>query len=207
MTATTSTTIKLDYGVPEIVAFKFLTGKNVEGKYGAQVLFTCDDDRRIYLEPEDGSDVERAIGTMGIQRGDPVTLTKIKHPRGGGHSIRVERAAAETRPDERFEAQLKGSIELARRRRAEGGPASSPPAITTTEAPATVTSQAHSNGNAKQPLSPVSAKFMSAYKEAIDTLVEAKVYAQRQGLAIEIRCEDVRCLAATLIIQQNGCAR
>jgi hypothetical protein len=55
-----------------------------------------------------------------------------------------------------------------------------------------------------QPLMPVTGKFMAAYKAAIDTLVEAKVYAQRQGLAIDIRCEDVRCLAATIMIDAKG---
>jgi hypothetical protein len=53
-------------------------------------------------------------------------------------------------------------------------------------------------------MSPASMKFMSAYKAAIDILLESRGYAQRQGLALEIKCEDVRCLAATLIIQNGG---
>jgi hypothetical protein len=58
---------------------------------------------------------------------------------------------------------------------------------------------------APPPITPQSQRFMAAYKDAIDVLLEARAYAQRQGLALEIRCEDVRCLAATVMIDAKGC--
>jgi hypothetical protein len=58
----------------------------------------------------------------------------------------------------------------------------------------------HSNG----PTNPAGAKFMGAYKAAIDVLIEAQVYAKRQGLLMEVHCEDVRCLAAVMMIQAGG---
>lgn len=48
------------------------------------------------------------------------------------------------------------------------------------------------------------ARFVAAYKSAVDVLLEAKTYAQGRGLALEIRCDDVRCLAATMMIHAEG---
>ncbi|HEY6343440.1 MAG TPA: hypothetical protein VIY49_18240 [Bryobacteraceae bacterium] len=59
-----------------------------------------------------------------------------------------------------------------------------------------------------EPIAPVAARYMAAYQIAVDMLLEARTYAQRKGLPLEIRCEDVRCLAATLMIDaQRGDAR
>jgi hypothetical protein len=56
---------------------------------------------------------------------------------------------------------------------------------------------------AAKEFSTVSLRFMAAYKDATDILIEEKAYAQSRGLALEIRCEDVRCLAATIMIDQQ----
>lgn len=53
------------------------------------------------------------------------------------------------------------------------------------------------------PPATTSGRLLSAYMVAIDTLIESRAYAQRKGLAIEIHCEDVRCLAATIMIEQS----
>jgi hypothetical protein len=46
---------------------------------------------------------------------------------------------------------------------------------------------------------------MVAYKEATDILLEERAYAQRLGLALDIRCEDIRCLVALIMIDaQKG---
>lgn len=90
-----SAEIKLEYGVAQTFALKFITGKNCgEAKFppfGPRVLFTALDDRRLWLGGEDASDFEHALVDLGIQPADFIRVTKIKHPRGGGHSIRVER--------------------------------------------------------------------------------------------------------------------
>ena len=53
--------LKLTYGKPETIAFKFDSGKNVEGRFGPQVSFTAVDesgrDQILYLNPEPASDV------------------------------------------------------------------------------------------------------------------------------------------------------
>jgi hypothetical protein len=55
-------------------------------------------------------------------------------------------------------------------------------------------------------VTPIGAKLLSAYMVAVDTLIEMRVYAQRKGLEVAISCEDIRCLAATIVIdaKQGG---
>jgi hypothetical protein len=202
-----SADIKLEYGVPQTFALKFKEGKSVESRFpGGRVMFTAIDDRKLFLDDEDANDLERAMYGLSIGVADFMRVTKIRHPRGGGHSIRVERveeredpgtlAVPRAQPDadpgtrraariaaapSRIEAQLEKSLHMAR----ESGPAAF--IAPAPEHQAAVTA--------------ASVNFVAAYMTAIDVLIEAKAYAQRKGLAIEVRCEDVRCLAATLVIQ------
>lgn len=236
-------TIKLEYGVSETLCFRFIEGKNL-GKsefppFAIRVRFSTQDDRSLFLDAEDASDLERGLRNAGVdpRQGDFVRVTKIRHPRGGGHSIRVERVEDEAdqsgssrvepgrdgssrretyhappsppspqsrrgpsrqedsrrqqpRPQSQMEAKLEKSIDLAR----EHGPAAF-------HAPKP--SQANPEADPRQDAPP----FLAMYKSAIDTLIAARAYAQSKGMAIEIRCEDVRCLAATLIIGANGGGR
>lgn len=196
--------IRFEYGVPEVFALKFVTGKEVPSRYpGGRVMFSADDNRKLFLDGEDGSDLERALSEQQIEPGDLVRVTKIKHARGGGHSLRVERVSdaaepthlsgagrARYAPDSESQVQGKNNQphnysaplpERAPTRPALAAPAPEPPAAIT----------------------PVSAKILAAYMVAVDTLIETREYAQRRGLALEVRCEDVRCLAATIMIDQQ----
>ncbi|HWE51414.1 MAG TPA: hypothetical protein VG273_16600, partial [Bryobacteraceae bacterium] len=86
--------IKFEYGRPETLALKFVSGKNVDGRFGPQVMFTTTDERVFYLDYEDASDVESTLAGLQVQPGQPVQITKIRHPRGGGHGFQVHRVAA-----------------------------------------------------------------------------------------------------------------
>lgn len=206
------TDIKLEYGRPEVFALRFVTGKNCEGRFGPRVLFTAVDERKLWLDAEDGSDLERGMRELGIQPSDFVKVTKIRHPRGGGHSIRVEYAELdEHRKD--YSAELQRSIEMARARTASASSQSYLPAPADSQ-PRDVKEHSDRNNPSPATIQPfngtsnsasVNPAMFAAYTEAIDTLVAAKAYAQSRGLAIEVRCEDVRCLAATIIISaQKG---
>lgn len=65
-----------------------------------------------------------------------------------------------------------------------------------------------SNGNGKH-VTTASAKLMAALCCAIDAAVEASAYAARKGMPLTFSGEDVRTMAATLIISndRNGGAR
>ncbi len=183
-----SNEVKLAYGVPEIVAFKFLTAKAFAGSFGDRALFTLADERRMWLDAEDGSDIERALRELGVTPGDAVKLTKIRHARGGGHSIRVERV--NDQPPTALEAQLAASVDLARRHGAAAfsvRPAQPEPAVVA--APDA------------QAFAPLAVKLCSTMCALIDSMTEAKTYAQRRG--IDLTNEDLRCLAATAFIQET----
>lgn len=194
--------IKFQYGRPEFFALKFLEPKVFDGSFGPRGMFTtCDEgygERKIWMDYEDASNLVIELRRLKIAVGDPIRVTKIKHPRGGGHGYLVARADAaqvapawvtEDAPEEAtpIEAQLAHSVHLVRTQGPQvfQRPAAQPVTVAPAEA------------------SPQSARFMLAYKDAIDVLLDARAYAQHKGLAIEVRCEDVRCLAATIIIQNT----
>ncbi len=142
------------------------------------------------------------------------------------HAIRVERVsdAYEAPEDARLVGQLEKSVEMARASRSDNGQALSPREITHTNpdrvrngsgtgqaAPAPmleakqsqVTTQPLNHSAETHPITPLTAKFLAAYCIAVDVLAEARIYAQRKGLPIDFRGEDVRALAATLVIDQQ----
>lgn len=98
--------IKLEYGAPQTFALKFAEGKSVESRFpGGRVMFTAIDDRKLFLDDEDANDLERTMRELGIGVADFMKVTKIRHARGGGHSIRVERVGE---PDDNAPAWVRG---------------------------------------------------------------------------------------------------
>lgn len=214
--------IKFEYGVPQVFALKFLSAKEVQGKYGARALFTASDDRRIWLDTEDASDIERTIRALGVQPGDPIRVMKVRHPKGGGHSMRVERFSDAAEPAMDVEAQLRASIELAREKKARlngqaGGqtqPVPSQPSSLTgrnTNAPASLPNADAPTHHDSAPPAPLSSKgsmgnlLAGALIAAIDAHVLAVAYAKSKGLtvslALDFNGEDVRAAANCLMIQ------
>ena len=211
--------IKFEYGVAQKFALKYTTGKNCgEAKFppfGPRVLFTALDDRRLWLGGEDASDFEHALVDLGIQPADFIRVTKIKHPRGGGHSIRVERADDANDADDapawvrdtgsdpdmrhavrmppsrevsREEALLEKSVELARERGAAAFH----------RAPARISPQTPKPAAAHQ--------LMGAFCAAIDACAAAQEYAVRKGLNVAFTSEDVRACAISIYINTERAA-
>ena len=204
--ATAGTSIKLEYGVAQVFALRFNQGKNVQGIYGPRVMFTTIDERKLWLDPEDGSDLERSLNEMGVRAGvDFVRVTKIKHPRGGGHSIRVERMdddappvrrpvrpETESRGPSREEALLEKSLELARDR-GNGAFISQPAAQAPESTPP---------GSAKGSMTKLLAASLMA---SIDAYVLVTEYARSKGIPVELTlrftAEDVRQSSTSMLIQ------
>jgi hypothetical protein len=211
--------IKLEYGVPQVVAFRFVTGKNVAGNYGPRVLFTSVDERKLWLDAEDGSDLERGLRDLGVGPADFVRITKIRGVHGGGHSLRVERHgdAADAHGNapgiSDIERQLAASIaalEAAKRERekAAAAPISAPAATPIQKEeknPGVQPGVQQSNG----PITQTTARMCAAFCVAIDAMHEARAYAARQGFgAINFTSEDLRAVALTAFIQDaKGGAR
>jgi hypothetical protein len=188
--------IKLEYGEPQTLALRFIQGKEVQGKYGLRIMFTTSDDRKWFMDADDGIAFERRLAELNVQAGDPIRVTKIRLQHGGGY-IKIE-PLSDAHEDPRLVGQLEKSIEMARETRSAQTRVAAP--ARTETAPV---QQPQQPTNDTQPITPLSAKFLAAYMVAVDVLLETRTYAQRKGLALNIECGDVRALAATLVIDQQ----
>jgi hypothetical protein len=213
--------IVLEYGIPQVCAPKFLTGKNSAQRskfppFEFRVAFTMIDDRKLWLDSEDGSDLERGMRDLGVQVGDFVRITKIKHPRGGGHSIRVELvdadqpAAREPVPPSRLEAQLEKSIEMAQTRRAaplerEAAPVQQQQFVKVT------TDSIHNNADSEtvKRTGTFTALLQGALIASLDAYQVAGDYAKSKGIPFDFLSEDVRASANAMLIEfwKSGGAR
>ena len=201
--------IKLEYGVAQTFALKYVTGKNCgEAKFppfGPRVMFTSIDERKLWLGAEDASDFEHALLDLGIQPADFIRVTKIKHPRGGGSSLRVERVADEgdAREPSREEALLEKSVELARERGAAAFHRA-PSRISPDPAPAPAVPSTNNSDHTPKPTA--AHQLMSSFQAAIEAISEAQAYCDRKGLKVTFTSEDVRATAISCFIQAEKAA-
>lgn len=163
----------------------------------------------IALAYSDGRELKPTLNPDGTPRAPQVmfTLTDGKVmfvPASFAAAMREAGITAKT-PFEILKAEIaKGRTQLQFRSLSGAGAALTAP-VPPTNAPANYTSPDHSVPQAPAPgeaLAPMAARFSAADMVAIDTLIAAREYAQRKGLALEIRCEDVRARAATIMIEQ-----
>ena len=83
--------VQFQTNVPVEVALKYNDGKEVNGQYGDQVLYTLTDGRVMYVPPI----VKRKIDELGIGRGELFTLTKAEKKNGTRRTIEWVVAAGE----------------------------------------------------------------------------------------------------------------
>jgi hypothetical protein len=162
-------------------------------------MFTAADEgygeRKIWMDWEAASNLAIELKRLGIQVGEAIRCVKVKHARGGGHGYTVARAAQTAPPewvtrDEAaaapapIEAQLERSLAMVRQHGPQvfrqPAPAAEPEAI-----------------------APGAAGLAAALKAAVDSVLEATVYAARKGLELAFTTEDIRALAATVYINQQ----
>ena len=75
--------VQFQTNIPVEVALKYGDGKEVNGQYGDQVLYTLSDGRVTYVPPI----VKRRIEELGIGRGELFTLTKAEKKNGTRRTI------------------------------------------------------------------------------------------------------------------------
>jgi hypothetical protein len=163
--------IRFEFNTPVEVALKYADGKQVEGRYGDSLLFSCTNGKRFFVPLPVGEQ----IAALGIQPGEPITI--LKHE---GKNGRKRTAAYEVR------------------RVSSSAPAVAGPALVPTPAAAVA---APSPAPQQQPT--IRRTVYEYYKAAIDILAEAEKYAKARELQVEFNAEDVRALAATLLIQRK----
>jgi hypothetical protein len=207
-----ASTLRFQPNVAEEVALKFRDGRDVEGAYGPQVMFTLVDGRKLYLNP---GPAER-IRELGLRPGEFFSICKRQ---SNGNSVRWEvtrldppatsgnGAAAHDAPRapayrSNLERQLAKSIEQVERAKANGAangynggssagraqpPAQSRPLPTALGAASAVAVEA--------------ATITSMLRLSVDALVSTQSYAKKQhGVELAFNEEDVRAIATTLFI-------
>jgi hypothetical protein len=169
--------IRFDWDSPVNVALQFSEGKQVEGRYGDSLLFSCTNGRRFFAPLSVGPQ----LTALGIQPGEAITITKRK--RGKAAVYEVGRAG-----------------DPIPRPAAAPAPVRAPAPRAAAPAPAPA---ADASAAATQPPPTVRRTVYEYYKAAIDILAESEKYAKARGFEVEFNGEDVRALAATLIIQRK----
>ncbi|MBX7134033.1 MAG: hypothetical protein K1X67_15275 [Fimbriimonadaceae bacterium] len=176
--------IRFEFNVPVHVALKYGEGKPIEGRYGESLLFSTVDGRRFFLPMAAG----QQLTALGVKPGEPITITKVENRVGRkiSASYKVERdgvlavPAASVTPRPMATAATPGPAALVAMPSPAGEPVAAP-------------------GNVRRYL-------YDTYKVAVDVLIEVQKYAHARELPITFGAEDVRSLAATILIQKGGSA-
>jgi len=186
--------LRFQMNVAEEVALKFRDGRDVEGRYGPQVMFTLTDDRKMYLDPN----VADSVRELGLEPGERISIVKRPVRQGRKQVVewevrRVDPAGvsgAYDEPETRLERDLRGSIDEAERRKAE---TQSPGAASAYTAPSLASI-----------VSLHAATMTTMLRASVDALMSVESYAKKQhGIKLHFNEEDVRTVAATLYIQAN----
>ena len=170
--------VQFQTNIPVEVALKYGDGKEVNGQYGDQVLYTLTDGRVMYVPPI----VKRRIEELGIGRGELFTLTKAEKKNGTRRTIEWLVAARE-----RGEKPARGSVPATTGQRPtqprNGGAVSG-------------------NGNGQRANSTSDAKgflvtnhgqlLLQSLAVAVDVAAATERYAAASGAELQFTSEDVR---------------
>jgi hypothetical protein len=169
--------VQFQTNVPVEVALKYNDGKEVNGQYGDQVLYTLTDGRVMYVPPI----VKRKIDELGIGRGELFTLTKAEKKNGTRRTIEWLVAAGE-----RGEGVQTRDPQVTGRPRRNGAAG---------EAVA-------GNGHARRASASTDAKgflvtgqgqfLLQALAAAVDAAATTERYATSCGVELQFTSEDVR---------------
>jgi hypothetical protein len=170
--------VQFQTNVPVEVALKYNDGKEVNGQYGDQVLYTLTDGRVMYVPPI----VKRKIDELGIGRGELFTLTKAEKKNGTRRTIEWLVAAGE-----RGERDTQTSEQEVNGRQRRNGAAGEAVAA---------------KGHARRPSASSDAKgflvtgtgqfLLQALAAAVDAAATTERYATACGMELQFTSEDVR---------------
>lgn len=168
--------IRFQTNVPEELALKYATGKDVEGRYGPQVMFTLTDDRVMYVVPV----VAERIEELGLRPGERFSICKreVKQGRKAGVEWTVQRV------------DPPGSVVTA-------------PAASSAPVPIRAAQQETASNPTADWISHNSMLLTGMLCASIDAYANAQRYAASLGLQYQFNEEDIRAAALTLFIQSS----
>jgi hypothetical protein len=177
-------------GLAEIIAISQIPGENAPSQIGGpEVKFRLVDGRAWYVPPAVADDIYRQR-IQPRQQIEVLKFGRMKHEvRIVGLQANLGNGSAPSPPHQPADVQQDTT--------AYRSPNNTPPPV------AWPADEHQQLASAPAPPLTISGRLWGAYMVAVDTLLETKAYAQRKGLALEVKCEDVRCLAATILIEQS----
>jgi hypothetical protein len=202
--------IRFETNVPVVASLRFNDGKDVQGRYGDQVLYTvqtADGERVMYVPPIVRTKIEQAgltagewfrIGKFEVQTGQRKHLEwKVERLQPEEQAPKVGAKAPAPQESAHVGAHPQPTTPAAAP--ANGKPAAAPPALPAAAAPAP------DPALAPRPQT----KLEDALKTVVAACHAATLYAKEIGFAIpNFTSEDISKMAMTLTIEaRNGGAR
>ena len=188
--------------VPVAVVLAYDDGKEVEGKFGAQVMYSLADGRVMYVPLF----VEEQIRKLGIRKGQEFYITKSEVKNGTRRSIQwivdandtAETAIAEPEPpppkaaDNRTPPTVPAAA-------APPNSASPGPAHNSNGAPGSTAPEVRAvNGHSRQDV------LLQSMLAAIHVAMTVERHAADKGWSLRFSSEDVRAIGLSLFIGQRG---
>lgn len=178
--------LKFEIGIPQIIALKFADGKPCLNAKTDTLMFTTTANERFFVDPYVGD----RIRALRIQPGVPFQMEKVETIAGNRRIVEmVVRNLGTNAPCIAPAPSVRPQT-----------PSSLPPPVLPTPPQLPQLPQTHMNGAGE-----TSAVIMArCYRAAVDVAVDAVAYAQERGIRITPEFADVRALAATMAINEQG---
>lgn len=180
-------TLKLNIGEKHVIALQYADGKPVQSRFsGDQLMFSLTDGRKLFTEPY----VQMKLDALGVQPGQPFEIEKRESQAGNRRTVQIEVRALQRRADAITSTPARQGV--------KDSPTPFNPTALPLAAPPPLPAPVNGAGEN-------SAAIMArCYHQAIDVALAAVTYAESKGLRITPSFEDVRCLAATICINESG---
>jgi len=196
--------------VPHVLSLKFATPREVEGRYGNQMMFTVEHEgteKLIFLDPV----TAKRITDQGLGAGEEFVLTRQELTQGRKKGIQwvIERESAEeprrqgSSPAAAVTAATQPTGRIADSR---ANASQSSTSAAQAKRPQVVTmpvAEAPAAPPAPSPLAHAGQVMGGCLIAAIDALAIAQEYALQHGLKLQWNEEDVRATGASLFIQHH----
>jgi hypothetical protein len=198
--------LRFETNTPVQVTLKYEGGRDVDGRYGPQVLYTLPDGRLMYLEPK----AARRIDELKITAGEPFSICKREVPNGQKRTVEWDVQRLEPLP---ATAQLElvrppgankpvAAKSTPRAAKTEPGSTAKMPALEELEQAVTDIAGRPLETQLRASI-PEIAKLEHALKTAIAAAAGAEQFGHRVGYPVRFTPDDIRTMALT-VFGENG---
>ena len=183
--------------VPVPVVLAYDDGREVEGKFGTQVMYSLEGGRVMYVPPV----VQEQIRKLGIRKGDEFYITKSEVKNGTRRTIHwivdandsSEPSAAEPEPPV-AQAASSPPPPAAAARAVPNGAATTARSASTANGPI----NGSTNGHTRQEV------LLQSLLAAVRVAMAVERHAAESGWSLRFSSEDVRAIGLSLFIGQRG---